>query len=257
MLSHFNEITLFFLAVVIFLITIEVGYRTGRRYRLRSDEEGYRHINALQTALVGLLALLLGFNFALASSRFDSRKALIQDESNAIWTAYLRAQLLPPAQAQLMLPALRAYLATRIEFMRAGGDEVEVEAARAEVGRGDARLWDLTKKMLTTETSTWRESSFVQSLNEMLDVKWKRRAALENHVPEPVIHLLFLVAIGSFGFIAYNYGATGRRRHLSTAIFALLIALVLAIILDFDRPNGGFIRVSDEEMVRLKAAMQE
>jgi hypothetical protein len=141
--------------------------------------------------------------------------------------------------------------------MRAQGDEIEQQAARAEIKRLDARLWELAKKMVTAETSSWREGLFVQSLNEMINVKWKRRAALDNRVPEPVIHLLVLVAIGSLGFIAYSYGATGRRRHLSTAIFAVLIALVLATILDFDRPNGGFIRVSEEGMLRLKSAMQE
>ena len=248
---------MFFVAVVIFLVTIEVGYRAGMWHRFTSNEESKSHISALQAALLGLLALLLGFNFAMASSRFDSRKSLIQDEGNAIWTTYLRAQLLPPAQAEQMLPALREYLDTRIDFMRAHGDEIEQQAVRAEIKRLDARLWELAKKMVTAETSSWREGLFVQSLNEMINVKWKRRAALDNRVPEPVIHLLILVAIGSLGFIAYSYGATGRRRHLSTAIFAVLIALVLATILDFDRPNGGFIRVSEEGMLRLKSAMQE
>jgi hypothetical protein len=98
---------------------------------------------------------------------------------------------------------------------------------------------------------------FIQSLNEMVNVKWTRRAALHNHVPEPVLYLLCTVAAGALGFIGYGYGLTGRRRHGSTAIFAVLIALVLATILDFDRPRGGFIRVSEEGMFRLQAAFEQ
>jgi hypothetical protein len=87
----------------------------------------------------------------------------------------------------------------------------------------------------------------------MINLNEKRRAALDNHVPEVVIHLLFVVAVGAMGFIAYGYGLTGRRRHGSTAIFALLIALVLTIIVDLDQPRTGVIRVGEESMLRLKA----
>ena len=90
----------------------------------------------------------------------------------------------------------------------------------------------------------------------MVNVKWKRRAMLDNHVPEPVLYLLFTVAVGALGFIGYGYGLTGRRRHASTAIFAVLIGLVLATILDFDRPRGGLIRVGEEGMLRLQTSFE-
>lgn len=89
----------------------------------------------------------------------------------------------------------------------------------------------------------------------MVNVKWKRYEMLDNHVPEPVLYLLFTVAVGALGFIGYDYGLSGGR-HGSTAIFAVLIALVLATILDFDRPRGGFIRVGEEGMLRLQAAFE-
>lgn len=59
------------------------------------------------------------------------------------------------------------------------------------------------------------------------------------------------------GFIAYGSGLTGRRRYGTTAIFALLIALVLTTILDLDRPRRGLIRVSQQSMIRLKAALDQ
>ena len=62
--------------------------------------------------------------------------------------------------------------------------------------------------------------------------------------------------MGALGFIGYGYGLIGRRRHGSTAILAFLIALVLATILDFDRPRGGFIRVGEEQMIRLQEAFE-
>ncbi|HPU16762.1 MAG TPA: hypothetical protein PK808_11795, partial [Polymorphobacter sp.] len=53
-------------------------------------QEGY-----ITSAVLGLLALLMGFTFALAVDRFETRRVLVIAEANAIGSAYLRAQLLP------------------------------------------------------------------------------------------------------------------------------------------------------------------
>ena len=257
MLLGVDEIVLFLVAVVVFLVVIEICFRLGRRQQDRSDDTSKSHINALQAALLGLLALLLGFNFAMAASRFSVRKALIGDEVNAIRTTYLRAQLLPPPYQQEFTDVLRAYVATRVEFLRAGIDKPLLEAANANASRTEAQLWNLTSAMVAHDPSGAPKQMFIQSLNEMINVNETRRAALDDHVPEVVINLLFVVAVGALGFIAYGYGLTGRRRHGSTAIFALFIALVLTTILDLDQPRTGLIRVGEESMVRVKAELEQ
>jgi hypothetical protein len=84
----------------------------GRDRDADSSQEGY-----VVSATLGLLALLLGFTFAMATDRFDSRRALVVEEANAIGTAYLRAQLLPePHRARtsgLLLRYSREGLARR------------------------------------------------------------------------------------------------------------------------------------------------
>jgi hypothetical protein len=80
--------------IALFLLAAEVGFRAGRRHGRRvGDREP--QVGTIQGALLGLLALLLGFSFAMAQSRYDTRRALVVDEANAIGTTYLRAQLLP------------------------------------------------------------------------------------------------------------------------------------------------------------------
>ena len=46
-------------------------------------------------ALIGMVALLLGFTFSVSLQRFDTRSDAVIDEANAIGTAWLRAGLLP------------------------------------------------------------------------------------------------------------------------------------------------------------------
>jgi len=257
MFSSVDESVLFLLSLLALFMAMEVGFRLGRRHQPRSDDGWKSHTTALQAALLGLLALLLGFNFVMASSRFESRKTLIQEETNAIGTAWLRAQFLPTTHQGEISELLKRYLSARISYMRAGLDDSLIESAIDEASAVEAQILKLTQTMVADNSGGPQLSPFLQSFNDMINAGRKRRALLSNHVPEPVLNLLFIVAVGSFGFIGYGYGLTGRRRHISTAIFATLIALVLITILDFDRPRGGFIRVGDESMVRLQTSLEK
>jgi hypothetical protein len=255
-LWRLDEGVLFCATIVAFGAILELAFRLGRRYGVRrSDEAAKTHSNALQAALLGLLAILLAFNFAMADARYEARKALLQEEVNAIRTTYMRALLLPPPQRQAVLALLRTYVATRLEFGRAGIDPALLEVANASTAHLEAHLWTLVRTVAAHHPSEAATGEFMQAVNDMVNVTEKRRAAQENHVPEVVLHLLFLVAMGALGFIAYGYGLTGQRRHSSTALFAVLIALVLTLILDLDRPRRGFIRVSEDSLLRLQATL--
>lgn len=256
MLWYLNEIWLFIFAFAAFLLVAELGFRLGRRQLDRSDDPERSHVSALQAALLGLLALLLGFNFAMASSRFDARKALIEDEASSIRTAWLRSQLLTPPNAEKTSALLRDYAAARIDFLRAGTDGVLLERASNEATKIQTELWSSTESMMSQEPSSVM-AQFIQSLNDLINLSEKRRVALDNHVPDVVLHLLFTVALGAFGFIAYGYGLTGLRRHYSTGVFAILIALVLTTIVDLDQPRSGFIQVDEGTMIRLKTMLDQ
>lgn len=254
MLANVNEFVLFAAAGAAFYLAVEMGFRLGSRRRARSAEGGMDHIKALQSALLGLLSLLLGFNFAMASSRFDTRKALITEEVNTIGTAWLRVQLLPSPARQEFYALLRRYVDARLDYIQAGTDVLKLRSADAEASVLEAQLWKATAIMVEQNTGGPQAGLLIQSLNETVNVKWKRSAVLDNHIPEPVLYLLFIVALGALGMMGYTCGLTGRRHYVSTSIYAGLIALVLATILDFDRPRGGFIRVGEEGMARLQTA---
>src|SRR5262245_29091520 len=86
-----------------------------------------RHLNRAQapagireaeSAAATLLALLLAFTVAGAAERFDARRRLIVDEANAIGTAYLRLDLLPPDRQPALRRQFGAYLDSRITAFR-------------------------------------------------------------------------------------------------------------------------------------------
>jgi hypothetical protein len=69
----------------------EFGVWLGTRIPDRDGNEVRSHITTIQSALLGLLALLVGFTFSIAPSRYDLRRTLVVEAANAIGTASLRA----------------------------------------------------------------------------------------------------------------------------------------------------------------------
>jgi hypothetical protein len=73
------------------LILVEVGRRIGIR-RSAADPEGARAgVGAVEAAILALLGLLLAFTFSGAGARFDARRHLIVEETNAIGTELISA----------------------------------------------------------------------------------------------------------------------------------------------------------------------
>lgn len=256
MLRELDETFIFFIGLIIFLGIIELSFRLGRRLRKPADEAAKTHISALQTALLGLLALLLGFTFAMSVTRFETRKNLVLEEANAIGNAYWRSQLIPAEHRPMVADLLHEYTSAALDYHLADQDSPRFAIANATARRIERQI--RTAVAATAEIPPSISTvMFIQAINEMAQINEKRRVALENHVPEPVFYLLFIVASGSMAYIAYGTGLQGRRRLISTGVFAALISLVLTFILDIDQPGSGLIQVSQESMLRMQSTLEQ
>ena len=86
------------------------GSRTGgNRPAQKSEREPEAPLGSFVGAMLGLLAFILAFTFGMTASRFDARRQLVLEESNAIGTTYLRAGLLPQTQGLEVRRLLREY----------------------------------------------------------------------------------------------------------------------------------------------------
>jgi hypothetical protein len=255
MFWELNELLLFLVLVALYWAATEVGFRLGIRRHATCNDADRSHASSLQSALLGLLALLLGFSFAMAVARYDGRKALVLQEANAIGTTYLRAGFLAPDQAEQARKLLRDYVDSRLLFVAAKEDMLNVDQAFATASALQEHLWAIANAAVAQDARSVPAGLFVQTLNEVIDVSEARRAAFTNHVPGAVLALLVAVSCGAMGFIGFVCGLDGRRGQLSTATFTVLTALVLVIILDMDRPRHGLITVDQGNMLRLKASL--
>jgi hypothetical protein len=250
-----NEFLLFsgFLAALVGVA--ELGYRLSRRVH-PGDAEVSSQVAATQAAVLGLLALLLGFTFSLAMARFEARKELLRDEANAIGTTYLRSELLPEPMRGRVAGLLRNYLSTRFELHEVSFMPDKLLEVHQRSSVLQSLLWADAVSAARAAPESEMVALFVDSLNETIDMHGMRMAAVRNHVPSWIFVLLFLVAIVALGLTGYASGPKHKQAFVLNSLVALLIGAVTLLIFDLHRPARGFIRVELASMEDLRASMK-
>ncbi len=256
-LFQIDMMAILIVSTLCFLMATEAGFRVGRRAAAGVNEASRSEISTIQGAMLGLLALILGFTFAMAMSRFEARKQLVLEEANAIGTTFLRAQLLSEPQRQEVSQLLRQYVEVRLDFYHAGIDLKKLREARDRTEQLQQQLWSEAITLGGKEPRAIPIGLFIQSLNEVIDLHTKRVNALENHVPEIILVLLYFVAISVTGLIGYGCGLGGYRNFFVTLTAAVLIAAVILVIIDLDRPRRGLIKVSQQRLIELRDSLSK
>jgi len=256
LLYHASQWLIFGVLLALLLLAVEIGFRTGHAVRDRVDDHAVSQITAIEAAVLGLLALLLAFTFSMAVARYEVRRALVVKEANAVGTAALRAQLLPEPARSEVAALFREYVGIRIELSEAGIDVNRFQAAMVATERLQQALWAQAAAAVRSESQSLGPALLLASLNDVIDVHSERLAARENHVPEIVLRLELLVAIFAVGLVGYGSGVGGRRNPISTAALALLLAAVVLLIVDLDRPRRGLIQVSPQPLIDLQRSLE-
>ena len=238
------------------LVGMPLAMEAGRRARLthapRDGEGSDPGTGPLDAAVYALFGLLLAFIFSGAASRFDDRRALIIQETNAIGTAYLRVDLLPEATQVALRPKFRDYVDSRLALHRKLGDP---DAARTEYLRSvelQNRIWSLALAGAKETGSPAVLSLVLPALNEMIDITTTRLAATRMHPPQIVYVMLVVVALASSFLSGMAMAKSAKRPWLHIAAFTLVICAIIYVILDIEVPRRGFIRVDAADAVLIE-----
>src|SRR5271168_3518244 len=121
--------------VVSFLLLLLAG-SIGTSFRKRkhlSDDAVGADAGLVLGATLTILGLIIGFTFSMAINRYEQRKNYEEAEANAIGTEYVRADLLPAADAGNLRSLLSQYLDQRVAFYLARDEHqlVEINARTA------------------------------------------------------------------------------------------------------------------------------
>ena len=247
-----NEIFIYFVFFALVLAATEVGFHLGRNSEGRIPDKTKSQISTVEAAILGVLGLLLGFTMSMAVSRFEARKQFVLEEANAIGTSCLRTQLLPAPDGPEILNLLHKYTDVRLQYGTAGNDLTRLVSLRAQAASLQNQFWTRAVAYTQKDPNPVRAGLLLQSLNQAIDLESARRMAFQNHVPESVIYVNGIVGLLAAVLVGYTFGLNGRRQIFSTCMLALAITLVLAVIIDLDRPRSGFIRVSQQPIIDLQ-----
>jgi hypothetical protein len=235
---------------------IELGYQVGRRLGRERGLSKHPVEASVTTAVLSLMAFMLGFSFATAASRYGNRRNLVLEESNVTGTAYLRADFLLPDQVKPARTLIREYVQLRADASKKRNmDELGPTLERSSAIQNE--LWEIAVKA-RAESSSVAVNLFVTAINDLIDTDTKRRTvALVNRFPKTLWCTLGFLGLLATTMLGLSSGLHGRRSRLATTALIVAFSVVVVLIIDLDRPFRSLFKADVEAFNQALRSMQE
>lgn len=225
------------------------GDMLRRRIRpLKKDEQA--DFDTVLTASLTLLALIIGFSFSMAVSRYDQRKNYEEAEANAISTEYLRADVLPADDATTVRQSLKLYVKQRIRFY--SDDERLSGSAASDSDKLQEALWSRVVHAAGAQPSPVLALA-VSGMNDVFNTQADTRAAWLNRIPTAAWSLMALIAIFSNLLLGYRDRSSGS---LALVVLPVIASIAFFLIADIDSPHVGVISVVPYNLISTSEAMK-
>jgi hypothetical protein len=240
------------------LVCLELGRYLGARRLARDPQGAMSGLGVTQGAMFSLYGLLLAFSFSGAAARYDARKHLIVDESNAIGTAYLRIDLLPVESQPGLRAQFRNYVDSRLAVYRSFSD---IDALKLEISRSEKLQKAIWAQVVAASANRGGHPEagklLLPALNEMIDITATRMMAARMHPPTIIYGLLFILALICSVLAGYGMSASRKRSALHTIAFAFITVVSVYVILDLEYPRSGLIRIDafDQVLMDVRSSM--
>jgi hypothetical protein len=237
---------------LLILSACETGFRIGsRHHRTHQDKEAPSSVGPIVGGLLGMLGFVLAFTFSMAANQHDLRKQNVLNESTKIATAYLRADLIDPEHGSEAKRLLREYVDIRLQATKRGSWQTALNRS-LEI---HDQLWaEVTAAAVAHPTSN--TSLAIQGVNEVIDIHERRVVgARYTRIPGSVWVGLMAITLLTMLTIGMQIGLTGKRRLVAITPLSLAFAVLVTLIVDLNRPYGGFITVSQQAMIDLQTMM--
>lgn len=252
-MSNITDYPLLILVLSFFTLWLSAQLGAAVLRRRSLGEEMREDFGVILAATLTLLGLIIGFSFSMAVSRYDQRKNLEEAEANAIGTEYVRANLLPPADAAKVHALLKNYVDQRVLFYT-DRDELELRQVDTRTAQLQAELWAAVQAPATAQP-TPIIALVVWGMNDVLNSQGYTQAAWWNRIPIAAWGLMVLIAVCCNLLIGY-----GTRNPKTERILLLIVPLVVSIsfflIADIDSPRGGVIRVHPQNLLSLAESLR-
>ena len=242
---------LFAISLLTLWLAVRIGVAAARRRR-PLDEAVREDFGVVQAATLTLLGLIIGFSFSMAINRHDQRKQLEAAEANAIGTEYVRADLLPAADAVSVRMLLRRYLDQRVLFYTIR-DLEQLRQINAETAKLHADLWSAVQAPAALHP-TPVVALALAGMNDVLNSQAYTQAAWWNRIPVAAWGLMAAIAVSCNLLIGYG-ARKAQAESVLLLVLPVLVSVAFLLIADIDSPRGGVIRVSPQNLDSLAQSL--
>jgi hypothetical protein len=240
--------------VVAVVLTVELGYRIGRRTRLSPTHEAEHLAAELATPAVGLLGLMLAFTFGWAATRFDSRLNARLSEAKQVANMFRLSDFLPASDRERLRSILRDYISVSLGASRGVAGFQAAFAKREAMHR---EIWQIAVRAGEANPNSEVTAQFVSEVNEMLNSHLNRSIlAVSSRIPSGIVYGLFAILILTMGMLGYQMGLTSPSRSPALVPLILSISLVVFLIVDLNRPLEGLLGVHDRALAELQRELE-
>jgi hypothetical protein len=206
-----------------------------------------------------VLALLLGFLFSGATTRFDQRRDLLAHQATSITTAWQRIAPLPaPAAAEIRI-AFRKYVDALVAWSvwSATPGTPRESAQRATLAGAQNELWDRAVTATLAPGGEPTRMLLLPALNEMFDLADRERFARQASPPAIIWVMVAVTALAASLFAGYAMAGAGARNRLFNIGIAATVATITFVIIDIEYPRLGIVRVDsfDRYLVELRTGL--
>ena len=259
-LTILQSMSPFLVAGIVFILIIVCylfGHYLRRKALEKNPEQATVGLGAISGTLLGLLGLLLAFTFSMASSRYDSRRALVIEEVNNISTAVLRTDVYPDSIRQLFRENFKEYVESRIAFYQAGMDIDKTVAYYVKADGLSKKIWSMAAAFARTDNLTTRTSELIPALNAMIDITTTRLSAGISTIPDSIMYFLFVLCFCSAFLLGYE---NNHKIDWVVVIgFTIMLTATVYTIIDLDRPRSGFITmdIPNQKLIELRGMFIE
>ena len=252
-----NQIVRFpMLVLVLTFVTLWLSAKIGasfRRKRQNLEETERDDFGVVVGGTMTLLALIIGFSFSMAGSRYDQRKNFEEAEANAIGTEYVRAEFLPAEDAAKVRSLLKNYLDQRVSFYETR-DDLRLQQIGTTTAQLEADLWSAIHVPAAAQPTPVMTTT-VTGMNEVLNSRGYTQAAWLNRIPLAAWGLMMAIAICCNLLIGYGT-RRGEAKTLLLLVLPLVVSISLTLIANIDSPRGGLVRVHPQNLTSLSQSLR-
>ena len=245
-----RPLALFSLSLLALWLSVAMGALIGEKRPSKENEK--ENLGFVISASLTLLALIIGFSFSMAVSRYDQRKNYEEEEANAIGTEYVRADLLPAPNGAKVRNLLERYLEQRILFYTTH-DSHQLDQIDSATSKLQTEMWS-TVNSVSEAHPTPPVTLAISGMNDVLNRQGYTQAAFWNRIPLAAWGLMVFLAICCSLLIGYS----GRRREgVLFTVVPFLVSVAFFLIAEIDSPRTGVIRVLPQNLISLSQSLHK